>query len=479
MSYWNWPIQFEGTRDSDRRISKGCPKGDPNLLPLTNRSKTSVSMLARISVAAVLCFCVPQATRAQSTETESAATEASSPPFPPTRIIDVEAARRAKRREHTYKLHHLPLKPFESLGSAMEKGLVAVDKHHLIDRAHYYLTEHDRGFLPLFGNFGTGTGMTLGVKYYRNDFLVPGGHIEFPVRVSSLLYQEYGAAMRLPVGSRRGVFFDAGAFYRVRTRDNFFGLGNDSSPGGRTTFMLRSREFSMGPGFDLPHNLRVVTRFGYRSETVLDGKDPRFPGITAGFVPGTVPGILGGVRQWIGGTELVHDTRDFAGRPRHGSYQSLAVSWHQSADERNFAWWRYELNAEHYVPLGSRNRTLALRFQSVSNLPRGGSAVPFFDQAFLGGLSTLRGFPEYRFRDLSSIMMTAEYRYNLNSYMDVVTFVDAGEVMRRTSDFNWSRLHASYGIGLRFLSRGSTPFKIIVARSGEGTRVYLSIGATF
>ncbi len=437
-------------------------------------------LLARFSFALTICLLVPLAGHAQTAEAEIGASikDTAKPPAP-TRIIDMEAARRAKQREHSFQVTQLPLVPFQFIGHHMEKGLLAVDRNHLLDKAQYYMTERERGFVPVFGNLGVGTGLTVGVKYYRNDFLHPGGHIEFPVRVSTLLYQEYGAALRMPVDSGQKIFFDAGAFYRVRARDNFFGLGNDSRSSDRTTYMLQSREIFLGPRFELPGNLRLVTRFGYVSTEVFDGKDARFPVISSRFYGAPIAGLFSGANEWVGGFELVHDTRDIPGRPRRGGYHSLAASWHQSADSRPYGFMRYELNAERYVPLGRRNRTLVLRFQGMSNQPGGGSGVPFFEQAVMGGLNTLRGFPECRFHDLSGMLISAEYRYNLNSYMELVAIVDAGEVARNPRDFTLSGLHASYGGGVRFLSKTSTPLKIMVAKSNEGTRVYFSIGATF
>lgn len=407
------------------------------------------------------------------------AQEVSQSPPAPARVIDVEAARRAKQREHSFRLHQMPLLPFDLLGRGMEKGLLAVEKHRLLPKAKYYLTERERGFVPVFGSLGVGTGFTLGFKYYDNNFLRRGGQLDIPLRVSSLLYQEYGVAIGLPVHSGQRIFFDTGAYYRVRTQDDFFGLANDSRLSDRTSYMLQSRELLLGPRFELGHGVRLATQFGYRGTNVFDGKDRKFPVITRRFARNRIPGLQDGAREWIGGAELVHDGRDVPGRPRRGGYHRFAARWHQSADENDFGFWRYEAEAERYFPLGSRNRTLALRFLGITNQARGGSAVPFFEQAILGGSTTMRGFREFRFYDLSGVLMTAEYRYNLNSFMDIVLFVDQGQVAREPGDFSWRGLRTGYGFGVRFLSQRSTPFKIVFGRSNEGTRIYFSMGARF
>ncbi len=431
-------------------------------------------------VALVSSFIVVTGPVVQSQETQGGAGTRVSPVAPsPARVIDVEAARRVKHREHSFRIHRLPLLPIQLLGRGMEKGLVTVDRHHLLDQAQYYMMERERGLVPLFGGLGIGTGFTLGAKYYHNNFLRPGGRLDIPARVSSLLYQEYGLAASIPLDSRQRVFFDSGVYYRVRTQDDFFGLGNDSRLGDRTSYMLKARDVFFGPRFELARGLRLVTQLGYRDTDIFDGKDRRFPVITARFSPGRIPGLGDGARQWVGGAALVYDGRDVPERPRRGGYHRFAAGWHQSADSNDFGFWRYEVEAQRYVPLWSRSRTLALRFLGITNQARGGSSVPFFEQAILGGSNTMRAFREFRFRDLSGILMSAEYRYNLNSFMDLVLFLDEGQVAREPGDFGWRGLRTGYGIGFRFLTSRSTPFKIVFGRSREGTRIYFSMGATF
>lgn len=400
-------------------------------------------------------------------------------PPAPGRIVDVQAAQRAKRREHGFRPQSIPFLPFRLLDRGMRKGLVAADRHHLLDKAQYYLSERDRGFAALFGGLGIGTGLALGVKYYDNNFLRPGGRLDISARVSSQLYQEYGIALGLPLDSRRRVFLDTGAFYRVRTQDDFFGLGNESSVLERTSYMTRTRDFYFGPRFEVARGLRLTTRFGYRDTDALNGKDRRFPRILERFSPDRIPGLRDGARLWSAGAEIEHDLRDRPGRPHRGAYHRVAASWNQSADRQDFAYRRYDLEGQYYVPLWSRNRTLAMRLLGISNQARGGSSVPFFEQAILGGSRTLRGFREFRFYDLSAVLITAEYRYNLNAFMDVVLFVDQGQVAREPGDFSYRGLRTGYGGGVRFLTATSTPFKIIVGRSKEGTRIYFSMGATF
>lgn len=434
--------------------------------------------MSRVAFLAVSFLVLPVFTAAQPAPAESAGSQSPSESTPPERVIDVEAARRAKAREHSLKASEIPMLPFKAVGRGIKKGLVAVDRHRLREKAQYYMTERESGFLPLFGGLGVGAGFTLGGKYYTNNFLCRGCELDLPVRVSSALYQEYGVEMRFPVDTHPRLSFDAVTHYRVRTQDDFFGPGNDSSVENRTSYMLQTREVLFGPRFELARRANLVMRFGYVGSNVFNGEDPRFPVISERFSSAHLPGLANGAREWVALSELAHDSRRGAG-PKRGGFHRLAAGWHQSADENRFSYWRYEVEAERYLPLGSRNRTLALRFLGITNQPRRGNSIPFFQQAFLGGSTTMRGFREFRFYDQSAVLATAEYRYNLNPFTDVVMFVDQGQVARQPGDFSWRGLRTSYGAGLRFLTERSVPFKILFGRSNEGTRIYFSLGGSF
>lgn len=396
-----------------------------------------------------------------------------------TRVIDVEEAREEKKEEHSFKIHHVPLLPLSMVGSGMRSGLITLEEKHLLEKAQYYLSEREKGFTLLFGGLGIGSGLTFGGKYYNNNFIKPGGRFEIPVRVSTLLYQEYGVAMSLPFTDARRTFFDAQTFYRVRTQDDFFGIGNESTLGGRTSYLTRSLEFLAGPRWQFTPRAGLTTRFGYRTTDVEDGKDKAEPVISALHSPANVPGLADGAALWIGSADLEHDNRDVPGRPRRGGYHHVGAGWFGSADEQDFGFWRYRVEAQRFLPLWSRGRTLALRFLGVTNQPRGGSKVPFFEQFILGGSRSMRGYREFRFYDQSGLLMTAEYRFNLNAWMDLVLFTDWGQVARQPGDFSWDGLRGAWGGGVRFLSSTSTPFKVMIGRSREGTRIYFSMGPTF
>jgi outer membrane protein assembly factor BamA len=86
----------------------------------------------------------------------------------------------------------------------------------------------------------------------------------------------------------------------------------------------------------------------------------------------------------------------------------------------------------------------------------------------LGGAQRLRGFREFRFRDLNSVLATAEYRWEAWWALDMSVFVDGGKVAARRADIDLSDWEGSYGLGLRFHSKKAFTFRLDLAFSREG-----------
>jgi hypothetical protein len=96
--------------------------------------------------------------------------------------------------------------------------------------------------------------------------------------------------------------------------------------------------------------------------------------------------------------------------------------------------------------------------------------VPFFLLPDLGG-SDLRGFDNYRFRNRHSMLLTAEYRWYAQEFLDGAIFYDAGKAVPRRGDLDFTGLKSSYGAGIRLHGPRTTALRIDVARSREGTRL--------
>jgi len=97
----------------------------------------------------------------------------------------------------------------------------------------------------------------------------------------------------------------------------------------------------------------------------------------------------------------------------------------------------------------------------------------------LGGGSSLRGFASWRFRDVNSLLMQAEWRVLVNRFVDLGFFYDTGRVARYRSDLTDGPLKSDYGFGFRFHGPLATPLRIELARSNEGTALVFSAKPPF
>ncbi len=80
----------------------------------------------------------------------------------------------------------------------------------------------------------------------------------------------------------------------------------------------------------------------------------------------------------------------------------------------------------------------------------------------------LRGFREFQFLDLNSLLLTAEYRWRAWWVLDMALFLDAGKVTFDHADIHFKDLEASYGFGLRLHSSDALVLRLDLAFSREG-----------
>jgi len=111
--------------------------------------------------------------------------------------------------------------------------------------------------------------------------------------------------------------------------------------------------------------------------------------------------------------------------------------------------------------------------------------VPFFEQLFVGGTNSLRGYPNQRFWGSNSLVSTLEYRYPIQKSFNLVGFVDYGGAWGgygQLRDFEQSSsldLHLGYGIGLGFRTPLG-PIRIEFAFDDEGkSRTHFTVGTSF
>jgi outer membrane translocation and assembly module TamA len=132
------------------------------------------------------------------------------------------------------------------------------------------------------------------------------------------------------------------------------------------------------------------------------------------------------------------------------------------------------------IPLLRANWVLAFGALATVTDIDDGDVVPYFLLPSLGGGSTLRGYPDFRFRDRHRLAMNAEVRWTPARFLDMAVFYDTGKVAARRADLDLDGLHDSVGIGLRVAGPKGYAFRVEVAHSREHrARLLVGAGGTF
>jgi outer membrane protein insertion porin family len=197
----------------------------------------------------------------------------------------------------------------------------------------------------------------------------------------------------------------------------------------------------------------------------------------------------------------VYNTRDFDLDPAMGQYLSLTLEPGttniRSAEQRflnegvvrlgRSSFLRTSLDYRFYFsPQGRRStpddRRHVFALRAYYGFVTGN--IPFFEQMFIGGAETLRGYPEDRFWGKHAALLSLEYRIPVEKAFTAVLFVDMGHAWGgypTVNNFTQSRSFSpqvGYGIGIR-VRTPLGPLRIDYGIGKDGGRTHFSVGQVF
>jgi hypothetical protein len=332
-------------------------------------------------------------------------------------------------------------------------------------------------FHPFFDSAYSGGGFTLGAGYI---FRV-GEYNTLDVRGSGTFsgYKRFETEFVAPrLFNRRGRLSLLGG-WREATAVGFYGLGTENT----------SADDRANYAFDQPYGSAVLDLWPTRKYLLLrgaldvstwntaSGNGPE-PPITDIYTPATLPG-LGASPTYVHSEATVGiDTRTSPGYTRRGSF--LGFSYHDFHDpDGQFGFHRTDYEVTQHVPFLKETWVLSLHGRAQLATSGDGQAVPYFMMPDLGGGSSLRGFSSWRFRDLNSLLLQAEWRVIASRILDMAIFYDAGRVTSRRSDLFDGHLKSDYGLGFRLHGRLATPLRLEIAHGNEGFGLIFSAKAPF
>jgi hypothetical protein len=345
-----------------------------------------------------------------------------------------------------------------------------------VTRLEDTLTNGVPSWHPFFENAYSGGGFTLGVGYAHHV----SAYNWFDVRGSYTIsnYKRVEAEFVAPrLFHRRGSLSLLGG-WREATQVGFYGIGTDTSVDDRTNYL-----------FQQPYGAATLTFWPTRRLLMLRGglelsqwsQKPgqgSFPSVETVYTPATLPG-LGAKTTYVHSQGTVgFDWRTSPGYTRRGGFYGVTLHDYTDRDEK-FGFQQVNYEVIQHFPILREAWVISLRGLVQNAFDKSDQQIPFFMLPAVGGGSSLRGFSSWRFRDLNSLLVQAEWRIMVNRYLDTAVFYDGGKVTAHRSDLDFNGLKSDYGFGVRFHGPFATPLRVELAKSREGLSLVFSSSAVF
>ena len=381
----------------------------------------------------------------------------------PTRASEVEAIRRAKA---------------EALEEAeppnkVEKAFGFIESRRLLSR----LFNPPRGWFAQIGGVGEGNGFTLGGGYREPT---PAGVVTLRALGSVRQSHLFEVELKRPFLPRDAGFVTGRVQRRHEAAQRFYGQGPDAAIEDRSSFGLSATQVDVAAGVHVTRWLTGSAGVGFGNPDITESSESgSVPPTQGAFDDAEAPGLAFQPEFVTSRVEVVIDTRNAGNAKRGGLYQALVRRF----DDRNDGTYSFtdaRIELQHYIPFWNLSRVLALRVLATHADGLGQSQVPFYLMPTLGGARSLRGYERQRFRDRSLLLLSAEYRYELNPFLMAAVFYDAGQVAPDWSVFQLKDMRDNYGFGLRFGSSNAVALRADLAFGGEDpVRVIVGFASSF
>ena len=349
----------------------------------------------------------------------------------------------------------------------------------LIDRLENWglIAGAPRGLYPWFGSVYPGGGFAAGAgvrKPFADDgsFNIFGGY-----SINSFTRAE--ADLALPTFAHNSMRLTLSGRYIDAPDVRYFGVGNSSSKENQTRFGYTPKGGGARLDIDGGKYFSLGGGVNYIDIETSGGKTT--PSIEERFTPADTPGLGISKFTYIHSTgRAAFDWRRPLGYSGRGGLYRVQFDDYRESDNDLYSFRSAEAEVIQLIPILRANWVIALRgLATVTDLDDS-RVVPYFMLPALGGGSTLRGYPDFRFRDRNRLLMNAELRWTPARFMDMAIFYDTGKVAARREDLDFDDLKESYGIGLRIIGLQGYVFRIEVAHSREhNARLIFSAGGAF
>ena len=176
------------------------------------------------------------------------------------------------------------------------------------------------------------------------------------------------------------------------------------------------------------------------------------------------------------------DSRDLRIDPSSGGRESIVLEQALRLLGGNVSFTKLDFDLRRYIPVIRGEKTgapakLVLAGRVV--LGRSINQLPIFEQYYIGGTETVRGYNnEQQFGD-NQLYGNAELRYRFQNKVTGVLFADSGTAYGgQFSTGNDINLLTSFGVGVRLVTPIG-PIRLDYGIGRDGGRTHFGIGSTF
>lgn len=341
--------------------------------------------------------------------------------------------------------------------------------------------------LPLFqrdGVYAMAGSLTTGSAFayrggYRDRSLVGGrGSLDVWGARSVKGYWSVELQAGYPLVENERLTIDGYARRFTYAQEEYFGPGPDSERANQATYTLEGTLAGGQLGWKATRRLTVGGGVELNQPTVSHGEGWP-PSVEEVFTADETPGFGIPLHYVRSNAHVTYDYRQPI-NARKGGYYRLDLSHFDDRKETFHGFSRLDLELRQFVSFLAERRVLVARAKVSTTSGENASTVPFFLLPFLGGNETLRGFRAYRFRGPHSILLQAEYRWEIWSAFEAALFADAGKVAMERSDLNLKSLESDYGIGFRFNTDNGVVMRVDAAfGSKDGKHLHVVFGTLF
>ncbi len=253
--------------------------------------------------------------------------------------------------------------------------------------------------------------------------------------------------------------------------DKFWGLGKDAPDSAEEDYNFKQYYVYLHLMRHLGSNIYLGTLYEFQNLLEVDYK------AGGAFDQQQIVGRKGYKISGLG-LSLTYDDRNNAFSPDKGSFAQLYFNHFAPIFGSDYLYTNIVVDLRKYFALNKKN-VLALQAYSFSNI---GKDVPLRSLATLGGMSSMRGYYDGRYRDRQQLVFQAELRHYIYKRFGAVAFGNFGDVGHTISDFSFNELKYTYGAGLRFAINKSEKLNLRLDYGigpGKNHGLYFELGEAF